>query len=453
MSKKVYRIILTTIIILAFIIRLAYTIKMPYYKLQHDIYDAGSALSYVFTIYHDGKLPDNNNGQFYHPPLHHILSAGWLKIIDGFYKDPSPNNLFEGLQYLTLIYSMLIIYVTYKIFGELKFSKKIKLLLTAVIAFYPSLIILSGSLNNDELCLLLMLWTILRLIKWHKNDSKCNTIILALTTGLCVMTKMVGAIIAFPIIIVFIQKFYTMIKNSKNKKKTFIKYLFTFTLFGLISLPIGLWYIIRNYILFDQNLFYIRSPGPADIGNPLYIGHKKLWQRFSPISSQFFTEMSTMYCNPYGNHNVWAYLIKCSIFGEWDLGTSNIIYTIALSTNVALIVYTLFCIVKNVLPTNKNNIFWKRTLALTWLALFISYIKVNLKLPFGCTMDFRYLFLNLFIGLLFIGFELTNLEKDKKTIFKYLYPILIILFLLLLISTNFIIFDFKFPYTEYNLIL
>ena len=119
MNKKVYRTILTTIIILAFIIRLAYTIKMPYYKLQHDI---DGALKYVFTIYHDGKLPDSNRGQFYHPPLHHLLSAGWLKIIDGFYKNPSPNNLFEGLQYLTLIYSMLIIYVTYKIFGEFKFT-------------------------------------------------------------------------------------------------------------------------------------------------------------------------------------------------------------------------------------------------------------------------------------------------------------------------------------------
>ena len=82
---------------------------------------------------------------------------------------------------------------------------------------------------------------------------------------------------------------------------------------------------------------------------------------------------------------------------------------------------------------------WQITLFLFWIAIFISYIKVNLDLPFGCTMDFRYMFLNLIIGILFIGFELSNLELKKKAKLKYEYPILLAVSLIFIVSTNYIL--------------
>ena len=64
-------------------------------------------------------------------------------------------------------------------------------------------------------------------------------------------------------------------------------YLFIF--FGCISLSIGLWYPIRNYIEFKQPILYIMDPHNSD----LYVGNYTLWQRFIPFSN----EMNQMYCD------------------------------------------------------------------------------------------------------------------------------------------------------------
>ncbi len=441
MNKKIYRSILSIIIILAFIVRLVYIIKIPTTERQHDIEPGGNGLSYVETIYKTGKLPEKNWGQFYHPPLHHILSAMWLKIVDGFYedKDVIDGEMRESLQYLTLIYSMLILYVTYNIFKELKFSKKIKLLLMTIVAFHPALIILSGSINNDELCFLLSIWTIYRLMKWYKKDDALNTVLLAIVTGLSVMTKMAGALIAIPIIFVFLQKLYREMKRAEDKKKTFFKYFWTYVLFGCISLPIGLWYPIRNWIMFKQKLLFIPAPGDF-----LYVGDKTLWQRITPFS----VETMKMYCFPADDFNMISYIFKCSIYGEYIWGDKSeflnqCLYYISLFTNVLLILFSVFYIIKSVFVKNKRNIIWKRALSLTWLFVLISYISVNIKMPYGCTMDFRYILMNLIIGITFIGFELKHQEGEKSEFSKLLYVLFIILSIFFIVSSNIIILTWK----------
>ena len=97
MNKKIYKVVLSVIFILAIIIRLAYVIKMPYNKFQHDIAPNGAGgLAYIFTIYEYGHLPASNVNQFYHPPLHHLLGAGWVKIVHTIFPDGSKEFLFES---------------------------------------------------------------------------------------------------------------------------------------------------------------------------------------------------------------------------------------------------------------------------------------------------------------------------------------------------------------------
>ena len=295
---------LTVIVVGALIARLVYVIKMPYNERQHDIGENSSgALNYIKVIYETGHLPDSNDNQYYHPPLHHLLGAQWLKMINTIFPNSEKSFQYESLQFLTLIYSMLIVVCAYKIFNELKLSKKVKLLLMLIIAFHPSLIILSGSLNNDELCFLLELYVLLRLIKWYKKENILNTIVLAIVTGLCVMTKISGALIALPIIYVFLFKLYKEMKKSKEKNKVLKKYLNRFILFGLISLPIGLWFGMRNFILFQQKLLYVPKPG-----DKLFVGDYRKIQRFLPYSKEIFS----LYCSPWEDYNIPIYLLKSS---------------------------------------------------------------------------------------------------------------------------------------------
>ncbi len=432
MKNKKYKIILTIIIILALIIRLIYIIKTPYTEKQHDVEPNGNGLSYIFTIYKTGNLPQDNIGQHYHPPLHQIICTIWLKIISIF----STNTTFlcESLQFVTLIYGMLMLYVIYNITKELKFDNKIQILLMVITAFHPFLIILSGSLNNDGLCILLTLWTILRLIKWYKHENIKNTTILAIITGLCVMAKTSGAIVAIPIMYVFFLRLYKEIKKSKNKVNTLKKYMYLYIFFGCIALPIGLWYPIRNYIEFKQPILYVMDPHNSD----LYVGNYSLLERFIPFSN----EIGKIYCDPWTNYNIPVFLLKCSLFEEytWKTGTIlNICYYISIVLNLILIIYTIYCIIKNLHTKNKQNQIWKIALFLLFIFNIISYITMNIKLPYGCTMDFRYMVPTLFVGAIFVGFELEKIQRKNKIKGKVLYNIIFVLTCVLVVTANFII--------------
>lgn len=414
MKQKKYNILVIGIIILAIIVRLIYVIKTPFTEKQHDVEPNGNGLSYIFSITDDGKLPSSNRGQYYHPPLHQIICAGWVKVISIFNSDKV--FLCESLQFVTLIYSMLIILVMNMIFKEFNFSNKIKLILNIVLALHPTLIILAGSINNDELCALLTLVAALFLIKWYKSDSLKDLIILAISTGLSVMTKTSGGLIAFPITYIFIKKLFKELNESKNQSIIIKKNLCIYVLFGCISLPIGLWYPIRNNILFGQPILYVMDPHNAD----LYVGNCSFLERFLPFSS----EIGAMYCDPWTHCNIPIYLLKCSLYGEYSWivgGIYNILYYSTIIINIFFILYILYCVIKNSIKKSEENNELKISLVVLFLINLFSYLSINIELPYGCTMDFRYIIPTLFVGFLFIGFELKNIEKSKyKNIVYYI---------------------------------
>lgn len=431
MKQKKDKILIAIIIILALIVRLVYIIKIPYTEKQHDIEPNGNGLSYIFTIYETGHLPEDNNGQHYHPPLHHGICAAWVAIISLFNNDIT--FVCESLQFLTLIYSMLLLIVMHKIFKELKFSDKTNIILMFILAFHPMLIILSGSINNDSLCTLLMMYAILQLIKYYKSDSIKNIFLLAVITGLAVMAKTSGAIIAIPILYVFLTKLYKELKDSNKKKIVIKKYFYMFVFFGCISLPIGLWYAVRNYILFDQPILYILDIHNAD----LYVGNHTILQRILPFSN----EIKAIYCDPWTNYNIPIFLLKCSLFEEysWKIGgLYNIFYYITIILNIFFIIYILYCIQKMLIRNAKspNNI-WIIALFLLFIFNIFSYITMNLKLPYGCSMNFRYIISTLFIGIIFIGFEFIDIEKESYK--NILYYVLFILVAIMLLFSNILI--------------
>lgn len=433
MKNKKKRNIIYAIIIIGCILRLIYIIKMPYDRYQHDLDDKG--LDYICTIYKTGELPKDNEGQHYHPPLHYLISGYWLKIISCFTTDE--NILFESLQYVTLIYSILIIVVMYKILKELKVNEKFQLLIMTIFSLFPNLIILSGSLNSDELGLLLIMLTMLYLIKWFRRDNIKNTLLLSIATGMSVMAKTSGAMIAIPIMYIFLLKVYKEFKKNDNKTKIIKKYGYLFTIFGVFSLTIGLWYPIRNYILFNQPILYVLEPKNSN----LYIGNYSILERFIPLSS---IEFIMPYCNPWLNYNLPIYLIKCSIFGEyiWKYGgIFDVLYRVAIIINIFLIVYIIYAVVRNIFYKNKRNIVYKNINIILFITNLICYISMNLRLPYGCSMDFRYLFPAMFSGIILIYFLFENKYKTNKQMrtIKFEYRLIFALFLIMMICADILI--------------
>lgn len=416
------------IFLLALIIRMIFIIKYPLSKAQHDVNGKNGHFSYIQTIFIQNRLPSTNQYQYYQPPLHHFISAMWLKVFSKLIR--SYTTLIESLQFVPLIYSMLLLIVINKILKELKIKDKYKNLILVIMAFHPTFTILSGSINNDMLSILLIFCTLYELIKWYKKSDMVNTIILAIVTGLAVMAKTSGAIVSLPIMYIFLLQFYRAIK--KGDKRKIWQYIGMYCVFGIISLSLGLWYPVRNYILFKQPILYILDPN----NQKLYVGDKSLLSRFVPFSK----ELLIQYADPYEHYNIPTFLIKSSLFGEWTWTTSYIckyIYVFALFANIAIIVFSIVAIIREMTSNRKRDLIYRNIFLILYFFNIISFISMNIKLPYGCSMDFRYIVPTIFIGIYFIGLQLRKIQNEAKN--KLIYRTLMQISIVLVVASNFIL--------------
>lgn len=400
-SKKIdYKKIIIAIGIIGIVLRTVYILYTPLDERQHDMEKKSGHLAYIETIYDTGKLPTTNKWQFYQQPLHHIIAACWLKINTKLGVDFDIAK--DGIKILTAIYSSLIILTTYAILKELNVKNKIKVLIMLIIAVHPTFIILSGSVNNDILMIMFTFLGLLYLIKWNKNPSIKNTVILAIVTALIALSKISGTIIAIPILYIFINRFF---KDyfSKKDKKVLKEYLIKFTLFGIISLSLGLSYSIRNLIKFDQSIFYVPKAGEA-----VYCGDRDIFERINIFSKEWLK----VFCFPYNDCNILSYLIRSSIFGEYHLDEENgyIISYVLLVFNVILIILSIISLIYIIFKKEKKIEI--KMLILFYFTELIMYIYSNFSMPYGCTMDFRYVVPTIFLGMIFIEQAIENKAKN-----------------------------------------
>ena len=398
-NKKSYKEnIFYLIFVLGLLLRTIYILYTSIYIRQHDVLALNEEghLGYIYILFKTYKLPTTNAWQFYHPPAWHILGAIWLKI----------NNLLkidlftsiEGIQIITTLLSSFIIIIVDKINIKLNIKNKYRYLIDLLFAVHPALILLSGSINNDCLLIFLEFLTILQLINWYNLPNIKNTIYLAITTGICVMTKANGALIAIPILYIFINKFIYYLKNNKKQIKQFISKIITF---GIISLPIGLWFQVRSLILFSKT----EIPSPGDW---LYTGNHSIISRFITINLKELFH----YANMDKDYNLPSFIIKSSLFGEYSFNNlSNIIKYTLLITNIILIIISTIFIIKYLFNKKKN--IYINTLIITWISTLISMIIFNYKYPYACSMDFRYIEICLLTGLIMLNYTNQNTKLRK----------------------------------------
>ena len=406
------------IILLGIFIRLFFIVQVPYYTYQNDLdtYDKDAHLGYIYTIYKTNHLPTTNSVEFYHPPLFHFLGAMTLKVTSFYEKDMDRH--FESLQYLTFILSIITFIFIYKILDIVKMNEKYKILVLLLYAFFPQSIMMAGFINNDSLMIMNFFISLYFLIKWYDDSSIKNIILLGLFVGFCVCSKMNGVLIAVPCIYLFLKK---MISDRSIKK-----YIYQYFIFGMISIPLGLWYPIRNYLLFHQSFFYVLNEG-LDL---VYVGKYSIIQRFLSFS---FNQYIHIFAQPYsGDYNIWAYLIKTSLFGEAIFSGSFIQVFLFFVHTVLIILFFIF-ILKYLFSKEKNNII--NTIMITIIFIFIAYISFNLKSPYACSMHFRYIYPTFVLGILVGSYQMSILSNPLlyKIIrnVTFIYILLSILFIVI----------------------
>lgn len=391
----------------SFIVKLCYvlyvTISENGADLQHDFYveNGYGHADYIRWFYENGlKLSDQNPaemGQFYHPPLHHILAALWAHMQT--FTGLSYERALAGIQFLTLFYSCSCTFVAERIFRKIGLKRFGLIVATAIIAFHPTFIILAGSLNNDILSILFIFLAIYATICWYYNPSTKNIIWIALSVGFGMMTKLSVAVVAPPIALVFLVKWI-------REKKIWKQYLKQYCLFGIICVPLGIWYSVRNFVKFGVPFGYVPRLSEA---STQYVGNHSLFERLFDFSNHPFHNVFVNWTLGDSEYNIIVDLLKTSLFGEFDLGSyfsPKIIplCRIALVINVVLIAIALFATVFFLIKKNRFlDGVMKWFLGGYYVLLMAQYLVFCVQYPHTCSMDFRYIVPTLLIGSLFIG--------------------------------------------------
>ena len=409
------------IIAAGFLLRLNYVIYTPLSETtrirQHDLFAFGGQKghsAYIEHFYNNGfTLPDFDptaKSQFYHPPLHHLLAAMWMRILTTF--GMSYTRAIGSLQFLTLFYSSCCMLVCERIFTRLRLKGGFKLLALSIIAFHPIFFMLAGSVNNDVLALLLTLLSVYTALRWYEQPTTKNILMIALSIGLGMSTKLSAALVAIPIALLFLMK---LISDKKHVYENILQ----FCKFGLVCIPLGLWFPIRNAIRFDVPLTYVQR---LSENSDQYVGSYSVFERLfdlsdHPFKNVFLNRVTTG--ADYFEYNPFVGIIKTSIFGEYNFADTNetilpfcrillVLNMVMISLSIIALVY--FALKKGGALDTTEKVF----LVFYQLLILFYFIKFCFDFPHNCSMDFRYIVPTAVLGAFFIASSAQRFGEDNK---------------------------------------
>lgn len=395
-----------------FLLKLLYIIYTNVGIRQHDVHsfaeDVNGHAGYIKYLLANGHLPDfdpREQFQFYHPPVHHIISALWVKL--NLALGVSQPVCWENIQILTLFYSSACMILMYQLLKELGFHGKALLMSLTLFCFHPYFMFLAGSVNNDTLSVLFMMLTMLYTLRWAKNPSFKNIIILALAIGLGMSTKLSVSYLAPATALVFLYKLLT----TKDWVKTLLP---QFVVFAIVCIPLGVWWHIRCLVLFGLPLGYVPA---ITKDTSQYLGNTySVWQRFFDLSWEQFEYLYISFGGEgttYADHNILLTLLKSAVFEEQTLTRYNPLVKpasyVLFFSNLVLVGYSLWGMIRS---GKRFDFTQKLTLYVTYVIVFVSFIAFCFGYPHVCTQSYRYITPTLFVGIA----GLANLwESGKKT--------------------------------------
>jgi len=240
-------------------------------------------------------------------------------------------------------------------------------------------------LNNDILSIMLATMAIFYTIKWYKSDKLKDLLKIAITISLSIMTKISTALVAVAIAFVFLFK----VINNKEQLKKYIKH---FTLFAIIALPIGLWFPIKNLVLYDIPITYVQS---VDEDNDANISEHNILERFFTFSQEQVHTVNVLMSKENADYNLFISTLKSFIVDEQIEYSSNSILKIVVPAIFYCSIIISFFYIINLIYILKNYKKINNNWILFFLFLFIlqivSYLKFCFDYPFTFTMNFRYI--------------------------------------------------------------
>ncbi|MCH4238995.1 MAG: glycosyltransferase family 39 protein [Oscillospiraceae bacterium] len=400
----------------AFVLRAVYILYTDYLTRQHDVSyiqdDFGHQAYMLYLVTHNFALPDfdpRSVWEFYHPPLHYFLCALWIRLQLQF--GTEIETAVENVQFLTLFASCAVLIISYRILRLLHFDGAALVIPFALLCFHPSLMILSGSINNDMLCILLSFAAILYAVRWYQQPTGKNIVLLAACIGFSMMAKSSGALTAPAVAVIFLIK----LRQSKGHRAALWK---QFLLFFAVCIPLGMWWSIYCKMRFGIPFGAVSGLKPD---NPQYVGNYSPAERFFGIDWQHRSVFEHWdWKNHIFEYNLFVALLKTSMFDEawlFHSGSGLKCAQMLFYVNIVIVISSLVCMAAAVVRTMCDR-HHNRPYATFFLTLYITYLAFYIwfcfKEPYACTQSFRYIVPTVLLGGIGIGTVLKHIRSVPK---------------------------------------
>lgn len=401
--------LLALIMVAGFVMRIGYMVYTGWYERYYDVGNLDTQNGHGAYIVHNllnGHLPKSNDYQFYHPPLYHMLSAMVLKFA-GIYEGTAD---YAGLiQYATVVScgaSCVTLFFVQKTLDALKIKRKYQVPGMAILAFFPNWILMGGRVNNDGLLTMFMVMAVYFTIRWYYDTQMKWAVGLGFAFGFGMMSKIscgTLALITGPIML------YKLYKAWKEKQTWHV--FFQLLVFGAICFPLALWYPIRNYMEFGQELNYVHD---LSVTSHTYVGNLPWTERF--FSAPIMEEFTKPYTNTSDDSSIFMILTQTAVFGEFSYENVPRIVSVGLYfINLLTILASLASMVLVAVKDKARDWFSRYFMLALWGMVFVSYIMFNFQYPYSCTADTRYLQMAVLAGCTYMSMaaQLGNKNKCK----------------------------------------
>jgi hypothetical protein len=127
--------------------------------------------------------------------------------------------------------------------------------------------------------------------------------------------------------------------------------------------------------------------------------------------------LSPVYLDPFTEYNLNFYLIKSAVVGEFEYHhVEEWPAAVLIVSNLVLVVQAVFstvCVSARQIKTHRMDFHLWGLLGL-WIWIYLNDVILNIRLPYGCTMDFRYIVPTAFIGAVFLGMYTEECLKKRS---------------------------------------
>ncbi|MDX1920729.1 MAG: phospholipid carrier-dependent glycosyltransferase [Candidatus Caenarcaniphilales bacterium] len=383
-------------------------------------HDHGAHLGFIHYLLNNFALPGPHiNAATIHPPLYYLVASLFYKLgtFFGFYE-------YSSLQFVSVLANVGFVIVSILIFQRLNLSANLKNLAALLIVFWPGLIIHSVIINNDCLVAFFYSLAFLFLLRWlqeDKGEDKFKYFIWACVFScLTSLTKLIGIVILALIVVFALWKAFE-IRNDKGKILEILSY------FVVILLPLSVNVIFGNYYSSNAEQFH----------------YLKNWQEMKHLRADnhpsnfltfnIFDFMHCTYVNPVaevcGGHNVWIFLWKTSLFGEY--GFEDNLNEFIASFMSLFLVFILFFGIIGIFLTKQlelNKTFFLFLLNLLFFGL--SIVVGRLNHPVHSIADFRYVIPILLSCVYFYVQAHQKVQKSNYYLLNIGFYLVLILFVL-----------------------